>query len=224
MADVIAVVNQKGGAGKTTIATNLACWAARRGLSVLLADADPQFTARNWRERGPDDGPFPVVAGADSGELDRQIQKVAGRFDAVVIDGPPGLTSEGPGAIMKAALRAADVALIPVRPSAADVWATDTLVKFLRAAGAEFQPLRAAYVVNAADRRTNLSREIIQALSERPLPALDAVLGYRVAYAEALGSGLSVMDLEPGGTAAEEIDALSHEIANRFDVFKRKEG
>ena len=69
MADVIAVLNQKGGAGKTTLATNLACFAVRSGLRTLLADADPQGTARNWRDHGPEDGPFPAVVGADNQKL-----------------------------------------------------------------------------------------------------------------------------------------------------------
>jgi chromosome partitioning protein len=223
MPDVIAILNQKGGAGKTTLATNLATWAARQGLRVLLADADPQATARNWRERAPEDsGPLPVVAGADAGELGELDTVAAGRFDVVIIDGPPGLTSDGPSKRVTAALQAAAVALIPVRPSAADVWASDTLVKYLAAHSDALEPLQAAYVVSAADSRTNVAEEVREALEGRPLPLLDAGTGDRVAYAEALGSGLSVMDLEPGGAAADEIDTLAREIQTRFHVFQQE--
>lgn len=222
MAYIIAVLNQKGGAGKTTLATNLACSATRQGRRVLLADSDPQGTARNWRDAGPENGPFPAVVGADTEKLGDALSEIAPAFDLVVIDGPPGVGQEGPGALTVAALKAADLVLLPVRPSAADIWATSDLAELVVTRRDAVGRPDGAFVVTQADARTNLAAEIEGALSGYELPTLGARLGDRVAYPEALGAGLSVMDLEPSGKAAQEIDALTSELANRFHVLQER--
>jgi len=131
MAYVIAVLNQKGGVAKSTLSTNLSTAYARRGRKTLLADADTQGTARNWRGFGPEPVPgkaFPDVVGADTVESIDTLtgDEITGAFDVVVIDGPPGVT-EGPGEVTVGALKAADLVLLPVRPSGADLWATSDL-------------------------------------------------------------------------------------------------
>jgi chromosome partitioning protein len=220
MADVIAVLNQKGGAGKTTLATNLACVAVRSGLRTLLADADPQGTARNWRDHGPEDGPFPAVVGADNQKLGDALDEIAPAFDCIIIDGPPGVSGDGPGKLTAAALKASDLVLIPVRPSAADVWATSSLVELVQARRDAVGTPRAAFVVSSTRAGTNLAAEVDDALNAFELPVLSARTGTRVAYPEALGAGVSVMDLEPSGKAAKEIDAIATEIKDRFHVFE----
>lgn len=225
MAYVIAVLNQKGGAGKTTLATNLSTVYARRENRTLLADADPQGTARNWRANGPDrdesEKAFPSVVGAETPEDIREVASsdVAGAFDVVVIDGPPGIGTDGPGAVTAQALKAADLVLIPVRPSGADLWATSPiseLVKARRDATGESDTPAAAFVVTQADARTNVADEITGSLQSLALPVLSARTGYRVAYARALGKGLSVLDVRGGDKAAAEIEAIADEINTRF--------
>ena len=220
MAYVLAVLNQKGGAGKSTLATNLACWAVRSGLRTLLADADPQGTARNWRDAGPDEGAFPAVVGADTERLGGALKEIGPAFDAIIIDGPPGISKEGPGALTVAAMKAADFVLIPVRPSAADIWATSGLADLVRTRRDAIGRPDAAFVVSSARTGTNLAAEAEDALNGLQLPTLKARTGTRVAYPEALGAGLSVMDLEPSGKAATEIDAIAHELQTRFHVFE----
>ena len=226
MAHVIAVLNQKGGVGKSTLSTNLSTAYARRGRRVLLADSDPQGTARNWRSSGPNsdesEKAFPDVVGADTAESIETLTgaEIAGAFDVVVIDGPPGVSTSkaggGPGDVTVAALKAADLVLIPVRPSGADLWATSDLAELVQTRQDATGSPDAAFVVMQADARTNVAKEIGPALEELGIPALDARCGFRVAYAKALGKGLAVEDVKPSGKAAEEIEAIAKEIETRF--------
>lgn len=222
MAYVIAVLNQKGGVSKTTLATNLSTFYARDGRRVLLADSDPQGTARNWRSAGPapeeHGAAFPNVVGADTAESIQTLTnaEVAGAFDVVVIDGPPGVSNEGPGSVTVEALKAADLVLIPARPSGADLWATSDLSELVQARRDATGRPDAAFVVTQADARTNVAKEIAGSLSSLALPVLKAGCGFRVAYTKALGKGFSVMDVEPGGKAAAEIEAIADEINARF--------
>ena len=222
MAYVIAVLNQKGGVGKSTLSTNLSTAYARRGRKTLLADADSQGTARNWRSTGPtteeQGAAFPDVVGADTAESIETLTgtEVAGAFDVVVIDGPPGVSKGGPGEVTVAALKAADLVLIPVRPSGADLWATSDLAELVQTRQDATGAPDAAFIVMQADSRTNVAEEIGGALGKLGLPALDARCGFRVAYTKALGQGVAVEDVKPSGKAAEEIEAIAKEIEIRF--------
>jgi chromosome partitioning protein len=223
MAYVIAVLNQKGGAGKTTLATNLATAYARRGRRTLLADADSQGTARNWRGAGPSsdesEKAFPDVVGADTPESIDTLtgEDVAAAFDVITIDGPPGVT-DTPGEVTVAALKAADLVLLPVRPSGADLWATSDLADLVTTRQDATGAPDAAFVVMQADARTNVAKEISGALEDLGISALDARCGFRVAYTKALGKGVAVEDIEPGGKAAAEIEAIVEEVETRFHV------
>ena len=214
MAYVLAILNQKGGAGKSTLATNLARAYQLRGLRVLVADADPQATARNWRERGPEG--LPPVVGADHDRMDEDLEGVKPAFDLIVIDGAPRMEGRA-----VAAIKAADGVAIPVRPSAGDLWAMDTLVELVQTRREITGGPDAAFVVSQAVTGSNLASEADDALAGRPFPTLRARTGQRVAYAEAMGAGLSVLDYEPSGKAAAEIEAIADELSQLFDVEER---
>jgi chromosome partitioning protein len=211
MAYVLAILNQKGGAGKSTLATNLARAYQLKGLRVLLADADPQGTARNWRERGPEG--LPPVVGADHDRLNEDLQDVGAAFDLIIIDGAPRMESRA-----VASIKAADGVVIPVRPSAGDLWATDAIVELVQTRREMTGRPAAAFVVSQAVTGSNLAAEADEALAGRPFPTLDARTMQRVAYQEALGAGLSVLDYEPSGKAAAEIEAIADELSQLFDV------
>lgn len=202
---VIAVLNQKGGAGKTTIATNLARAIQLRNYEILLVDADPQGSSRDWAA-AQEGQPIPVV-GIDRPTIDRDLKKLA-KTDFVVIDGAPQTHS-----LTVSAMKAADFVLIPVQPSPYDIWATSDLVDLIKQRieitnGA----LQAAFVVSRAIKGTKLGKEIGQVLKEYELPVLNTNIVQRVIYPNSASKGSTVLDTEPTSEAAEEINNLTTEI------------
>ena len=122
---VIALLNQKGGAGKTTLATHLAGEFVMQGHRVTLLDADPQGSALDWAQRRAQSGHGRLygVFGLARDSLHQEAPQIALQADFVVIDGPPRVA-----ALARSALLAADLVLIPVQPSAYDVWASHEMV------------------------------------------------------------------------------------------------
>jgi len=205
----IAVVTQKGGAGKTTLATNLAVALADAGGKVLLIDADRQRTALDWfavRSEGSYNGKVTVV-GIDNDTIHKQIESLATGYDHVVVDGPPRAEK-----IDRSAIMAADFVLLPVQPSSADVWAAETTIKVVEEARTFRPDLAAALVVNRRIPNTVLGKAILELLREFSVATLKSTVGQRVAFAESLGRGGSVIEDAPHGTAADEIRALVSEL------------
>ena len=120
---VLAVLNQKGGVGKTTLATNLAMSLAQQGQRVFLIDADSQGSALDWSAARKNELVFPVV-GVPRDTLHREIDALAAPYDWVIIDGPPRVHT-----VAKSAIAASDIVLIPVQPSPYDVWAAKEVVQ-----------------------------------------------------------------------------------------------
>lgn len=206
---VIAVLNQKGGAGKTTIATNLARAYQFGGMDVLLVDSDPQGSARDWSAVRADQ-PVPVV-GIDRPTIARDLNAVAHK-DVTVIDGAPQLTE-----LAASAIAAADLVLIPVQPSPYDIWATSDLVDLVKQRQAlTDEALAAAFVVSRAIKGTRIGSEIDTALADYGLPVLTSRITQRVVYPSSAASGTTVLDYEPEGPAASEVRGLAAEIREKF--------
>ncbi len=216
-ARIISLVNQKGGAGKSTVAMSLAGNLARRGLKVLVVDGDPQGTAMAWSAAAPEEKPFPaaVVSLAAAGaKIAQQIRPHVGSFDRIIIDCPPSVDSP----VAASALLLADIALIPVPPSPADLWATKGAVRLLEQAQALNPDLRGFVLPNRVQ-RTALNAEIRGLLSEIGLPVTRSWLALRTAYQEASARGCAVADLgSVAKAAAAEIDALATEVEELLAV------
>lgn len=204
---VIAVLNQKGGSGKTTIATHLARAYQIAGHQVLLVDSDPQGSARDWAAVR-DDQPVPVV-GIDRPTIHRDLKNLA-RHDVVIIDGAPQAAD-----LAISAIKAADAVLVPVQPSPYDIWATADLVDLIRER-IELTDggLKAAFVVSRMIKGTRVGAEVAEALEEYQLPVLDARITQRVIYPGTAATGSTVLDEDPNGDAAREIRALMNEVEN----------
>lgn len=205
MPQVIAVLNQKGGSGKTTIAINLAHALKLAGSNVLLVDSDPQGSARDWNEANQ--GQVLPVVGLDRETLPTDLAAIAGGYDYVVIDGAPQLAK-----LAAAAIKCADLVLIPVQPSPFDIWATADLVELIktRQAITEGKP-QAAFVISRAIKHTKLSQEVNEALEGYELPILEQGTSQRVIYPTAAATGQTVFS-EQGNPAIEEIEALAQEV------------
>jgi len=206
---VIAVLNQKGGSGKTTIATHLARALQMDGADVLLVDSDPQGSARDWAAVR-EDQPLTVV-GIDRPTIDRDLKNVA-RKDFVVIDGAPQAAD-----LAVSAIKAADFVLIPVQPSPYDIWATADLVELVKhRIEVTDGRLQAAFVVSRAIKGTKIGAEVAEALAGYGLPVLESRITQRVIYPSTAANGTTVMEAEPTGDAAAEIRALAAELKHKL--------
>ncbi len=139
---IVALLNQKGGVGKTTLATHIAGELALRGKNVILLDADPQGSALDWTQRRSQQGLprlFSAV-GLARETLHQEAPELARRADHMIIDGPPHIA-----ALARSALLATDRVLIPVQPSPYDLWTSAEMVNLIREAQVFRPTLRAAF-------------------------------------------------------------------------------
>ncbi len=206
MPKVIAILNQKGGVGKTTLAVHLATALARKKRSVILLDADPQGSALDWAAARQGNPLFPVV-GLPKSSIHKELPTLAANYDIVVIDGPPRVYD-----VARSAIMAADLVLVPVQPSPYDVWAAKEIIDLLTEASVFKPSIRKAFVINRKIANTAIGRDVAQALSDYPIPVLASAICQRVAFAESATQGLTVYELDPDMLASQEMDALAAEV------------
>lgn len=204
MALVIAVAQQKGGTGKTTLAANIAA-ALAPAQRIALLDIDPQRTLTHWQAlRQARARPAPSLAFSDvSGwRVPAELARLRQAHDLVVIDSPPQIDTDA-----KLAIRGADLVLVPVQPSPPDLWAAEATLGLAAAEG------RAArLVLNRVPAASRLGDVVRADIAARGLPSLRSELGNRTAFALAFAEGLGVVELEPRSSAAEELRALIDEL------------
>ena len=206
---IVALLNQKGGVGKTTLALHVAGEWARRGDRVTLVDADPQGSALDWSEQRASEGLprlFGII-GLARDTLHREAPELARNVDHIVIDGPPRVAG-----LMRSALLAADIVLIPVQPSPFDGWASAEILRLIEEARIFRPQLVVRFVLNRCPARTIIARETGEALADQDPPALRATIGQRVIFASAAQSGRLACECDANSIAAQEMAALAAEI------------
>jgi chromosome partitioning protein len=227
MSVVIAVANQKGGCGKTTLAMNLAgVLAGEGGMKILLMDADPQASAQQWAMRSGDNGVGFEVMTHPHEDIHRKVRDMSRKgYDVVIIDCPPGASQSSTGkdsqtSISRMAILAADLVLVPVRPSMLDYLASHQLLPLLKDVGTLKENQKVLIVVNGkppGKTRTGaealtVAEQVFQA-DGLDVQVLQTEITTRQAYVLAPTVGKTVTDYEPGSKAAAEIRSLAEEIA-----------
>ena len=209
---IVAIVNQKGGPGKTTLAMHLAGTLGRRKRSVLVVDADPQGTATRWAASAPDDAPFPAVIAslADAGpRLHREIARYLPNYEFVIIDCPPSADSP----VAQSALLVADLALVPLVPSPPDLWAGVAIRAVIERATAVNGILKARLLINQRKPHTRLAAQTVKLLPQYGIELCKAQIGDREAFRHAAAFGQTVHHLGPAAQAAiDEIDLFTDEV------------
>jgi chromosome partitioning protein len=203
---VITIAQRKGGAGKTTLAAQLAVTWAQSGARVAVLDIDPQGSLAAWVELrrarlganavGFD---FAALPGWRAGAW---IEDQTRRADLIVIDNPPHAETEA-----QIAVRAAGLVIIPVQPSPLDLWATEATLKMVRD-----ERRRALVVLNRVPSRSALTDRIAVDLAKSAAPVAATRIGNRIALVRAMMSGLGVVESEGASQAAAEVTAFADEV------------
>ena len=203
VAKIITIAQQKGGAGKTTMAAHLAvAWSASGRRKVAIIDTDPQGSLTQWhaiREARMGEGATNLTFASISGwRVRSEIDRLKQSHDLIIIDSPPHTDAEA-----RTAIRAADLVVIPLQPSPMDVWATSATITICKQ---ERVPVK--MVLN----RVNPQAKLTGAISGEMIGLTANRFGNRVIFAGALMQGYGVTEAQPNCLAAEEVRSLGQEI------------
>ena len=209
---IITIAQQKGGAGKTTVAAHVAVSLMQTGKRVGIVDIDPQGSLTTWyglREKKFGKGFTGVSLIAGSGwRLDSIISQAKNDYDFIVIDSPPHTETES-----KSAIRAADLVLVPMQPSPADAWATKSTLEFART-----ENKLVKIVLNRFNANSTMAKKITASLKE----SLNSHLGNRVAFSNCFMQGVCATESDPHSQAAKEIKQLTDEILGLIKIKQDK--
>jgi chromosome partitioning protein len=201
MAMIITVAQQKGGTGKTTLAANLAATLAATR-KVALLDIDPQHSLARWVALRPATAAKLTFSDVSGWRLTGELGRLQSTHDFVVIDSPPQIDTDA-----RLAIRGADLVLVPVQPSAPDMWAAEGTLKLAAA-----EKRRAAVVLNRVPASGKLRETVAAQLRSEGKPLLGTLIGNRAGFANAFSVGLAVTELAPRSIAANELRALLNEV------------
>jgi chromosome partitioning protein len=213
MSKVITIAQQKGGAGKTTLAAHLAVVWSQRGMKVAVVDTDPQASLTEWHkireEKFGEEYTGLTFMTLSGWRVGSEISRLKRNFDIVVIDSPPHTETDA-----RTAIRNADLVVIPVQPSPTDLWATKATIDIAKA-----ERVPSMVVMNRVPANSKLAAEIVKKLDS----IAKSTFGNRVGFAASLMEGKTITELAPKSPAAEEVKALSKEILSKFKPEKAED-
>lgn len=184
---IVAILNQKGGAGKTTISTNLARKFTLEGFKTLLVDSDPQGSARNWHHQS--DGAYINLIALDRPTIKKDIFKFDQHYDIIFIDGAPLLSDMASSSIF-----CADIVLIPVQPSPYDVWSTEDIINLVEQKRNATDKTEVAFILSRKITKSVIARDVIDLLNQFNIPVFKSGTFQRVSYCESALEGKSVLE------------------------------
>jgi chromosome partitioning protein len=206
----ISIAQQKGGAGKTTLVVQLGVTWLTAGRRVAMLDIDPQASLFTWfntrRRRFGDDGDGLLVQGLSGWRLGSELRRLRGEYDLILVDSPPHAESDA-----RAAIREADLVLVPCQPNALDVWASAPTLEMAQAAATG-----ALMVLNRVPPRGRAAEQMRQEITAQRWPLAATALGNRAAFAASIGEGRGVVETAPRSAAAQEIASLGNEVLARL--------
>ena len=203
---ILALASQKGGSGKTTLSRHLAVQAERAGAGpVVLVDIDPQASLADWwNER---EAEAPAFAATTVARLATDLEALREQgFKLAVIDTPPAIT-----VAIQSVISVAELVIIPTRPSPHDLRAVGATVDLCERAG---KPL--IFVVNAGTPKARITSEVAVALSQHGTVA-PITVHHRTEFAASMIDGRTVMEVNPGGRSAAEIEQLWAYVSDRLE-------
>ena len=205
---VVGILHGKGGVGKSTVAVNLARALQLRGYEPVIIDCDAQGTAQSWKASRGDEAELPPVFGVGKASaLEADVRRLSDSFDVAVIDGGAHLDT-----MHASIIKASDLALIPVQPSPTDIWPTEQIVELIKRRQEVTGSPSAVFVISRRKAGTKLGDTVQNVLSRFDLPVWEGTCD-RVAYAEAMGKGRSVVEMSDS-KAAEEIQSITDNVLN----------
>ena len=210
---IITVAQQKGGAGKTTLAAHLAVAWQQAGQRVALVDIDPQGSLTRWfqtRSLALEGQPGLVHSQITGWRTQKEVERLARENDIVVVDSPPHAETEA-----RIAVRVAAMVVVPVQPSPMDFWATQPTLDL-----GKQEKVRILLVLNRMPVRSKVTDALITEIRKMLTPPMvdlaEVRVGNRIGYAGALLAGRAVTETDRGSKAAEEMATLAGEILRRL--------
>ncbi len=212
MSKVITIAQQKGGSGKTTIATNLATvFSLKNNFSTTLLDTDPQGSLGKWfitRKEKLEDKNTLQFKTASLWGAQYEAKTLKEKCDIVIIDTPPKIEADG-----RPAIEIADLVLIPISPSQVDFWATESIIELAKREKKEILIL-----INRANAKSKLIKEAVKFVKDMEVKKAKTILGNRQIFVSSMGLGLTVVEKQRTGKGCLEMLSLAKEIKSLLQI------
>jgi chromosome partitioning protein len=205
---IISVSSLKGGTGKSTISQNLAVCFAHMGYKTIIVDTDTNGSSIRWSGLRPEDYPdVPAVSISDPRALRKNINQIQKDYEMVIVDGTPALSE-----LASTIILISDLLLIPIKPGVLDLWATEKFIEKYEQALVLKQNINARFLLNQVDSRTKISHEVYDILKDFGIQAMKTQINNRIAYSEAIISGLGVYEFKDLKAKDETINLANETI------------